>query len=372
MTALRERQASEFILEASARLDKLIEQTSKGPAYYQAEAELINVQFNHPYPNQFARRKYDIYDVIRSFDRYHLSLRLVHIWNMLMESTQFSGMDDAKRRTIEATLEAVAADPEFAGQPFMRVYALAIRTVLDHQPSYATYQQIRAAADLILPDAPEAEVMGLMNLQINYLIHLQSLSATPYSNDLHQLYQLGLDNGGLFKDGYLSYGDFMNMINISAKINRLDWANALITDYGHRLNPEIRDQVLPLARARILYFKGDPAAALRLLHPTRKALNDPDKIFEKLLRVYCYYELGQDDLLDAHVEAFRKFILRHRNLNEVIRKPVSEFLRLLRRLLLATDAEQLTAIQAELVGMPGIYPFEWLTKQTQASLDRLS
>ncbi len=372
MAAYRERQASEFVLEASARLDKLIEPMCKGPAYYKAESELINVQFNHPYPNQFARRKYDIYDVMLSFDRQHLSIRLIHIWNMLLESIQFSGMDDAKRLRIQTALEAVTADPEFAAEPFILVYTMAIRSVLEGAPDFATFEQIRAAADRILPYAPDPEVMGLMNLQINYLIHLQSVSATPYSEALLERYQLGLDNGGLFKDGYLSYGDFMNMINISARINRLDWATALIADYGHRLNPEIRDQVLPLARARILYFKGDPAAALRLLNPSRKALNDADKLFEKLLRTYCYYELGQDDLLDAHVEAFRKFILRHQNLNEVIRKPVSEFLRLLRRLLQATDAEQLRALQTELVGMPSIYPFEWLGKQTQLRLDRLN
>jgi hypothetical protein len=372
MAAFRYRQASEFVLEASARVDKLIESISLGPTYYDAEAELINVQFNHPYPNQFARRKYDIQDVIRAYRRNHLSLSLVHHWNMLLESTQFSGIDDAKAQSIQRVLESVETDPEFAAAPFQLAYSLALRSVFEKQQSLATFHAIRDAAARILPHAPAHDVMALMNMQINYLLLMQTVSSTPHYEELLALYSLGLENGGLFKDGYLSYADFMNMILVSSQIKRMGWAKDLIDRYGDRLNPAIREQVLPLARARVAYFGGDPAAALRMLGPSRKALSDPDKIYEKFLRSYCYYELGQDDLLDAHLEAFRKFILRHKNLGEQLRKTPADFIRLLRRLMAATDATTLHDIQNELARMPAIYAFNWLSEKIQQRLARLN
>lgn len=372
MAALRDRQASEFVLESSARIDKLIEPLSKGPTYYEAEAELINVQFNHPYPNQFARRKYDVQDVIRSNRRTHLSLALVHHWNMLLEGIQFSGLDDAKRHSIQRVLEGMEADPDFAAEPFQLAYSLAMRSVLEKQQSLATFHAIRDAAALILPHAPAREVMALMNMQINYLLLLQASSSTPYFEELVELYRLGLENGGLFKDGYLSYADFMNMILASSQIKRLDWAQDVIDRHGDRLNPAVRDQVLPLARARVAYFGGDPAAALRLLGPSRKALSDPDKLYEKFLRSYCYYELGQEDLLDAHLEAFRKFIMRRTNLSETIRKTPGDFIRILRRLLATTEPAVMRELNSELATMPAIYAFEWLSAKVQERLDRLS
>jgi hypothetical protein len=372
LEAFRHRKASEFVLESSARIDKLIEPMGKGPTYYDAEAELINVQFNHPYPNQYARRKYDIQDVIRSFERTHLSLALVHNWNLLLQPLHLTQLDEHTRRSIQQVLNAVAGDPEFAAEPFQLAYTIAVRSLADKQLSLSTFQAIRAAAGRLLGHAPAHEVMGLMNLQINYLILLQNASASDYSEVLLELYDLGLENGGLFKDGYLSYGDFMNMINLSAKIKRLVWAKGVIDRFGDRLNPEVREQVLPLARARIAYFEGDPAQALRLLNPQRKALNDPDKVLEKLLRSYCYYELGQDDLLEAHLEAFRKFILRHKTLVASMRRPSGEFIRILRRLMGANDRGTLQEIQAELATSPAIYPFEWLSAKVQERLDRLS
>lgn len=371
LAAYRDRQASEFVLETSARIHKLIDPLSKGPAYYKAESEVINVQFNHPFPNQFARRKYDSHDVIQAFNRAHLSLTLVHHWNLLLQAIQFTGLDDVKRKSIQQALDALAQDPDLAADPFQTAYATAIRSVFEGVPDHATFQKIRAAALQVLDQSPPHEVMGLMNLMINYMIYLQSFSKTVYNEELLQLYQLGLENGGLFKDGYLSYGDFMNMVNISAKADRLEWAAQVIDQYGDRINPEIRDNAVLLARARIIFYQGHPEKAIQLLNSRRSALSDPDKLYEKLLRTYCYFEMNQYDLLEAHIEAFRKFILRHKNLSESIRKPVAEFLRLLRRLMTITEEEQLRALQAELTEMPGIYPFEWLDKHIRARLASL-
>lgn len=372
LRAYRKRRASEFLIDTATRVEKQLEHVPKGVAYFGLYSEMVTTFFNHPYPNQFSKRRFSIQDVLKAADYQWYSVRVTHLWNCLLEGFQFTAISPAMREDAAHMLQLYDKDPNLQTSPFVTTYIIAIRDIAAGSTSVEHFREMRANVEAFVPNAIHDEIMGLMNLLINYLYVLQLGSQISYYDDLLDLYQMGLDNGGLYKDGYLSYADFINMVNIACRLKRFDWVTQVIDNYGNRINPQQKDGILKMVYARIAFFKDNPAEALRILNQKKHGLNDAEKLYEKLLRSYCYHDLGEYDLLEAHLEAFRKFIGRASRFNANLRVPIQNFIKFLRRHMLATEPQQLQALLEDLKPMPNLYVYEWLKVKAQAKLDSLS
>ncbi|MBK7938021.1 MAG: hypothetical protein IPJ82_13425 [Lewinellaceae bacterium] len=81
----------------------------------------------------------------------------------------------------------------------------------------------------------------------------------------------------------------------------------------------------------------------------------------KTVQAKCFYELEEYDLLEAHLEALRKFIRRHNEVGYYGERYLN-FITALRRVVKADPAEK-TGLHNDLAAMPVLAEKEWLLEQ---------
>jgi hypothetical protein len=85
----------------------------------------------------------------------------------------------------------------------------------------------------------------------------------------------------------------------------------------------------------------------------------------KTVQAKCFYELEEFDLLEAHLEALRKFIRRHKEVGYLGERYLN-FVAALRRIVKSTASDS-SSVRAEIAAMQVLAEKEWLLDQVSGS-----
>ncbi len=187
-----------------------------------------------------------------------------------------------------------------------------------------------------------------------------------------ELYQFGLAEGMLVKNGTLSDATFLNIVSTGVVLGEFDWLESFIKDYQRYLDPALREDVVTAARATILFVRREYSACRDLLL-NYNTLNVFYKLRMRglLLRVF-YEEMSQDDSLYfplvSHSQAFEKFLRRNRRLSENRAGSYLEFVKITRQLAKVTynntrSSKTLKRLQAKIETTPTLAYREWLQEK---------
>ncbi|MCB9283601.1 MAG: hypothetical protein H6563_05950 [Lewinellaceae bacterium] len=158
---------------------------------------------------------------------------------------------------------------------------------------------------------PREEMRNLYLLAINYCIKKYNEGNTYFLEEEYQLYRQGLEKGYLEIDGYLSRFTYRNVVTIGLVMKDFEWVEQFIHQYREKLKPDIRDSIFSFCLANLEYEKRNFAAAIQLIQKSeyRDLLLN---LAAKTLLLKIWYELGEYDVLESHLEAMRTFIRRKR------------------------------------------------------------
>jgi hypothetical protein len=166
-------------------------------------------------------------------------------------------------------------------------------------------QKIRASDEIF----PQEEMRNLYLLAINYCIKKYNEGHSHFLEEEYQLYRQGLEKDYLLIDGYLSRFTYRNVVTIGLVMKDYAWVEKFIFEYRDKLKSDIRDSIFNFCLANLEYEKKNFDAAIDLLQRSeyRDLLLN---LAAKTLQLKIWYELGEYDVLDSHLEAMRTFIRR--------------------------------------------------------------
>jgi len=158
---------------------------------------------------------------------------------------------------------------------------------------------------------PQEEMRNLFLLAINYCIKKYNEGNTHFLEEEYQLYRDGLEKGYLLINGSLSRFTYRNVVTIGLVMKDFQWVEQFIHQYRDKLKPDIRESIFSFCLANLEYEKKNYDDAIQLLHKSeyRDLLLN---LAAKTLLLKIWYELGELDVLDSHLEAMRTFIRRKR------------------------------------------------------------
>jgi hypothetical protein len=368
ISAYSRRAASPFLVEAAHKLEKSIASLPENTDYHKLMVEINITLYNHPSLIQYSKRPVTIHDAIGAIDHFWINSRLSFSWTAYLEAYTYKRLDAETIAKVLRPVEAFHQTPSLAHNPFSNMYARAIETAVHNDWQIAHFEQIYDYAFSIMDQSPPKERMAMFNMLINYALLTNAKAEGNLLPRIVLLYQQGLASGALYRDSYLTYGDFTNMVVIGCRAGEFDWVQNLLLHESERLNPDFRDAALKLSNARLAFYQGEFRKALRHLQRRGKFLNEPDKLLDKLLHIYCYYELDEYDMLEDALEAFRKFLERT-SIGASMLAPSMEFARLLRRLISAHESSDLHKIAAEVSTLPTTSYFDWLREKIAQKLN---
>lgn len=203
-----------------------------------------------------------------------------------------------------------AEQPQFAQLPAIAVYLHCYR-MLQYPEEELHFQEFKTIllnqSDCFSPE----EMHGLYILAINYCVRQLNAGARRFSNEALDLYKKGLAKGYLFENGMLTRFTYYNIVAAGLQTGELDWVRFFINEYKNRLEKRYRESSFSFNLARLEYANQNYGFVLELLQKAN--YRDPLlNLSAKTLLLKTYYDLGEHDLLQSHLDAMRNYIHRKR------------------------------------------------------------
>ncbi|MCE7922165.1 MAG: hypothetical protein DYG98_03845 [Haliscomenobacteraceae bacterium CHB4] len=305
--AYRKRRMSDAFERTKKNLEKALEaQPLRNTSYYdfqykiQWEAHQLNYVQN---PTNVSGLR----ELSRNADIINLAQKLRLVCLLAAHQTVYQSDMDAGR---EEELIAFAERPEFAAMPVISVYLHCYR-MLRFPSEEAHFQGFKS---LLLDQSgrfSEEEMHGLFILAINYCIRRLNAGGDRYFREAFDLYREGLNKEYLFEDGMLTRFTYHNIVAIGLRLGELNWVRHFIGEYKNRLEKPYRESAFSYNLARLEYESGHYGYVLELLQKAN--YRDPLlNLAAKTLLLKTYYDLGEYDLLQSHLDAMRNYIHRKR------------------------------------------------------------
>ena len=162
-----------------------------------------------------------------------------------------------------------------------------------------------------LGQLPVDEQRNLHLLALNFCIRKINQSVPEYFREALDLYKSALKAELLLENGQLSHFAYSNIAAIAIKVGDTEWVEQFIHQYAPFLEKKHREAASHLNLARLEYSRQNMGAALQHLQQAdyKDLINN---LIAKTLQLKIYYETGEYDALDAHLQSMQTFIRRQR------------------------------------------------------------
>ncbi|MEM8527807.1 MAG: hypothetical protein AAGG68_24410 [Bacteroidota bacterium] len=156
---------------------------------------------------------------------------------------------------------------------------------------------------------PAKELRDIHLMLINYCVRQINEHNSSYLRTALSLYQHGLRNAYLIEKGILSRFTYSNIVKIGIRCGELEWIQQFVEDFKSNLEKQYYESTYHINLASIAYAKKEYRAALVYL----QQYNFKNVILNfasKVLQMKIFYELGENEVLEAHLKAMEVFIKR--------------------------------------------------------------
>jgi len=144
-----------------------------------------------------------------------------------------------------------------------------------------------------------------------------------------ELNKQAIEKKWIFREENLSGFRFLNIVSTACSFGNLEWARYFINTFGITLSEDEREAFVSIAHA-IVDFKDRLYEQVvdRLLHT--KFYSHLHEVYDRTLRLRCYYELEFSELFNAFAQSFRDFLrrsLRRKKLAESFVEEIQNFIK---------------------------------------------
>jgi hypothetical protein len=160
---------------------------------------------------------------------------------------------------------------------------------------------------------PEKEIKDLFLLTINYCVKRLNEGNRLFVPDLLDLYKEGLRQEYLLTSGVLSLFTYHNVATMGLIQKDYDWVEQFNADYKSHIEKQHRESSYSYNMARLAYSRKNYDDVFLLL----QKVNYKDILFNlaiKTIALKTYFELGEIDLLESHMDAMQNYIRRKKDI----------------------------------------------------------
>lgn len=211
---------------------------------------------------------------------------------------------------LDAVLDYVSQSEQLRQIPAVSLYFYCYRFLTDPEGEHF-FLRFKSQLFAALGQFPVDEQRNLHLFALNFCIRKINQSNARYYREALDLYQSALKAGLLIENGQLSHFAYNNIIAIALKVGELDWSEQFIHEFMPVIEKKHRDAAFHLNLARVAYSRRNLRDAL--LHLQQADYKDRiNNLIAKTLQFKIYYETGEYDALDAHLQSMQTYIQRQR------------------------------------------------------------
>ncbi len=251
----------------------------------------------------------------------------------------------------------------YGDEPVIQVYYYSYLALNEEGNTGQNFAQMRNILQEKGHLFPKEESRDLYLLAINYCIKKLNQGESEFIREAFDLYRSALGADLLLENGYLSPFTYNNILLLGLNLKEFKWVEEFLHHYKDYLPQTERENTFQYNLAIFYFRKPDYDEAMNLLQKVRfkDVLYNLDAR-RMLLRIY--YEKQEWNALDSHLDSFRAYLYRQRNIGyhkvnylnlvKIMKKMLSQNLR---------DRSVKAALRKETESTRALSEKEWLLEQ---------
>lgn len=213
------------------------------------------------------------------------------------------------------------------------------------------------------------ELRELYLYAINCCIRRINAAKSEYIAEVFDIYRKGLETKALLEGNMLSRYTYNNIVMAGVRLHEFDWTEKFIHDYKPFLDEKFRESITNHAFATFYFSKKEYDKAMDYLQQSEfdDILHNVDA---RRMLACIYYDLEEFDALDAHLEAFKNYLYRHKNLG-YHRENCLNFIRFIRKILALNFSNLLEVkeLEKEVLATSQVVEKKWLLEKLSQNND---
>ncbi len=183
----------------------------------------------------------------------------------------------------------------------------------------------------------------------------------------YELYKHCFESGLYDNENVFAEGKLLMTIETAIRVKEFDWIEKTIEKNIYKVSENTREDYYNFSMAKILQAKGKNEKALDLL--SRINLDTSAlKSMARNVQLKIYYELGYFELAKAQIDAYRHYISREKDLSDMYKDSVYNFLKFYNKLIdlkLNNDTRKITDFEFEAAKSKNVILKQWLLEKIE-------
>ena len=218
----------------------------------------------------------------------------------------------------------------FENHPALQIYFKTIQ-MLEGKGEESFYFDLKKSLVEHYRIFPKEELFTLYTYALNFCIKKINSGQDAFYQEILELYKVLLDRKIIFLDGHLSQWTYKNIVTTAIRLKEFEWTENFIYKYQTSLVVNERNNALAYNLATLYHAQGDFRNTLFQLQNV-EFTDTSYHLGAKILQLKSYYELNEGEAFFALIEAFKKYILRSKDLSDYRKKANANFIKLAKKM----------------------------------------
>ncbi len=312
LAALRERKMPEKIIASQLKnlRQKTDNQVFKNQEFYYQQFHYASER----YENAIAQKRNNA----EGFEELSAALNVYFIAQKLRQAcaelSHRTFLNQAQKIDfLEEILTYIAQNEALRATPLVALFYHSYHALMDIE-DHAHFQQLKSILFASSHLFSIAELREYYLHAINCCIKRINTAKTAYIAEVFEIYRKGLEINVLLEGEQLSRFTYNNIVMAGVRMQKYDWTEQFIHDYKPFLEEKYQESTFQHALATFYFKKKNYEQAMLLLHSAE--FDDLMHNLDARRMLLCiYYDLGEFEALEAHLEAFKIHLYRQKGLD---------------------------------------------------------
>ena len=305
----RQRGLEKFFHQNIVRLEKEINQSPVATSFkYFQKYQLATEQYE--FDSQMKRQQFDyLQEMTDDFSDFYVLEILKRACHL--RSHQSFTSTEYEIKHLDMAMEYARNIP-LDKEPAFRIYYL-IFSAGEEGSDGVSFDALREALEVHWEAFPQQEIRDIYLLSVNHCIRQLNQGSRVFLLEAFRLYKSAIAKNVLYENGKLTPFTYKNIISIALALGEKDWAYRFLHEQKEFLHAGHRENTFAANLATYYYKIGQFEQAMELLQKVH--FRDPyDNLQYRTLLMRIYYQLGEENALEHHLESFASYLYRHKNL----------------------------------------------------------
>ncbi len=196
--------------------------------------------------------------------------------------------------------------------PELAIYFHSFMTLYEEE-DVAHYYNLKRLLKQYGAMMPQKEVIELTDSALHYCTGKMNTGHRVFLQEYFDLFETTLEKGIFFQKGILATWRLNNIVGVSLRLGKFNWAENFIQTYHVYLSLDTRENTYSFNLARVYRYQGEFNKVLELLINVEYE-DIGYNLISKAMLLITYYELQEIGTLLSFTSSFRTFLTRHKNI----------------------------------------------------------